>query len=229
MLKQPVISVVIPVYNTEKYLACAIESVLDQKGNFALDLIVLDDGSTDKTAEIAKSFGNRLRYIYQTNSGISATRNAGIKAAQGDFIAFLDADDYWTENKLSLQIHAFEMDTSLDIVFGQIQQFLSPELSPEAKAKLVCDSKIMPGYHASTLMIRKESLSKVGFFNPELKAGEFLDWYDRAKKIGLNISVLPELLAMRRLHETNYGIVQRKVYGDYFKMLKLAMDRKKNS
>lgn len=97
------ISVIIPVYNREKYVSEAIESVLKQTYQF-LDIIVIDDGSTDKSAEIIKSFGSKIRYFYQENSGISSALNHGLKVAKGEFIAFLDSDDLWTENKLNLQI-----------------------------------------------------------------------------------------------------------------------------
>jgi len=227
MNPKPLVSVVIPVYNTEKYLAQAIQSVLSQQGYFSLDLIIIDDGSTDKTADIAKGFGNSLTYFYQKQGGISAARNAGVMASKGEFLAFLDADDFWTENKLSLQAKVFDSDPALDIVFGHIQQFISPDIPEKAKAKLVCNSEAMPGYHASTMLVRKQSFLKAGLFDLGLKAGEFIDWYNRAKSIGLKILMLQDLLAMRRLHETNYGIVQRNVYGDYFKMLKFAMERKK--
>ncbi|NUM34004.1 MAG: glycosyltransferase family 2 protein [Candidatus Brocadiae bacterium] len=227
MNDQKLVSVVIPVYNREKYLAQAIQSVLNQKGNISRNIIIIDDGSTDKSAEIAKSFGDCITYIYQKQSGISAARNAGVMASQGELIAFLDSDDLWMENKLLLQAQALDSDPSLDVIFGHIQQFISPELPDEAKAKLVCDATITQGYHASTMLIKKQSFLKVGFFDLGLRAGEFIDWYNRAKNLGLKSCMLQDLLAMRRLHDTNYGILERKVYSDYFKMLKKAMERKK--
>ena len=86
------ISVIIPVYNGDKYLAEAIESVLDQK-DFTLDVIVVDDGSTDNTAKVTEKFTSMVRYYYQENAGPGAARNKGITLALGDFISFLDADD----------------------------------------------------------------------------------------------------------------------------------------
>ena len=115
------ISVIIPVYNCDRYLAQAIESVLAQTYQ-PMEIIVVDDGSTDNSGAVAKNFGSSVRYYFHDNSGLGATRNRGIELAQGNFLAFIDADDLWVENKLSHQIAAFETNPQLDIVFGLAQQ-----------------------------------------------------------------------------------------------------------
>ena len=124
---QPLISVVIPVYNGERYIGEAIKSVLAQKHR-PLEIIVIDDGSTDGTAKIIQQFGDPVQYHYQPNAGLGATRNAGATIAKGEFLAFLDADDLWVSNKLQLQLQQFEEDSSLEISFGNVSQFHSPEL-----------------------------------------------------------------------------------------------------
>ncbi len=96
------ISVVIPAYNAEQFVARALNSVLAQSRR-ADEIIVVDDGSTDKTAEKIKDFGDQVRYIYQENAGASVARNRGVEAAGGEWIAFLDADDEWLPEKLGLQ------------------------------------------------------------------------------------------------------------------------------
>jgi len=119
MKESPLISVIIPVYNYDRYLAEAIESVLSQTYHH-LEAIVVDDGSTDQSAEIARSFAARgIRYCYQVHAGIGPARNKGVELAQGDFLAFLDADDRWPQYKTERQLRAFESDPTLEMVFGQ--------------------------------------------------------------------------------------------------------------
>ena len=97
------VSVVIPAYNVEKYIGRAIDSVLAQTRR-PDEIIIVDDGSTDSTAEVIKSYGSKVRFIRQENGGASVARNTGIEAATGQWIAFLDADDEWLPEKLQLQI-----------------------------------------------------------------------------------------------------------------------------
>ena len=100
-MDKPLVSVIVPVYNGEHYLSFAIHSILRQDYHPS-EVIVVDDGSTDNSANIARSF-KEVRYIHQSNQGVAMARNVGIAAARGEFIAFLDADDLWTPNKLSIQ------------------------------------------------------------------------------------------------------------------------------
>lgn len=108
-MKDVLVSVVMPVYNCEKYIGTAIESVLVQ--SVPLELLVIDDNSADKTAECIRSFLDDERVIYIHNGknlGVAASRNKGIELAKGKYIAFLDADDYWTEDKLLRQVSLME-------------------------------------------------------------------------------------------------------------------------
>ena len=99
---EPTVSVIIPAYNGDRYIAQAINSVLHQEG-CKLEIIVIDDGSTDSTEAVLKQYGDRIRYIKQKNQGVAAARNHGIAAATADLIAFLDADDYFLTGKLAAQ------------------------------------------------------------------------------------------------------------------------------
>ena len=103
------ISVIIPTYNRASFLEEAIQSVLDQDyfarhGASSFEFLVIDDGSTDDTEDIVKSFGNKMRYHFQEHKGVSAARNLGLDLAQGDYIAFLDSDDLWKKEKISIQL-----------------------------------------------------------------------------------------------------------------------------
>lgn len=219
------ISVIIPVYNCDRYLSEAIKSVLNQTYK-PLEIIIVDDGSTDKSAEIAKSFGDVIRYEFQSNSGLGATRNKGVELAKGDYLTFLDADDLWTENKLQLQIEAFNHNATLDMVFGNVQQFISPELLEELKAKIDLSLEFFKGYLAGTMMIKKESFNRVGYFSNNWELGEFIDWYLKAQEKKLQTLILPEILLKRRIHDTNMGIKKKDKLQDYVKIIKVSLDRK---
>lgn len=219
------ISVVIPVYNGDKYLAEAIESVLSQT-DFELEIIVVDDGSTDNTARVAESFGSSVRYYHQIKAGPGAARNKGVSLAQGNYISFLDADDLWTENKMKRQWMAFEADPYLDMAFGHIQQFYSPELTQAEKDRINIPFAIMPGHHASAMLIKKESFLRVGLFKEEF--GEFIDWYARAMELNLKSIMLPDVLVKRRIHRSNLGISQRDQRSGYVNVLKAALDRRRS-
>lgn len=219
------ISVIIPVYNCDRYLSEAIKSVLNQTYK-SLEIIIVDDGSTDKSAEIAKSFGDVIRYEFQSNSGLGATRNKGVELAKGDYLTFLDADDLWTENKLQLQIEAFNHNATLDMVFGNVQQFISPELLEELKAKIDLSLEFFKGYLAGTMMIKKESFNRVGYFSNNWELGEFIDWYLKAQEKKLQTLILPEILLKRRIHDTNMGIKKKDKLQDYIKIIKASLDRK---
>jgi glycosyltransferase involved in cell wall biosynthesis len=223
---KPLVSVIIPVFNTEKYLGEAIQSVLSQSYK-PLEIIIVDDGSTDNTAKIVESFGSLVRYHYQKNSGPGAARNQGIKMANGDFFAFLDADDLWMADKMKLQWMAFEEDPRLDMAFGHIQQFHTPELPQAQKDRTRIPVEIMPGHHAGSMLIKKEAFLRTGLFKEELRVGEFIDWYARATELNLKSIMLPDVLMKRRIHGTNLGIYQHDQRTGYVHVLKAALDRRR--
>jgi glycosyltransferase involved in cell wall biosynthesis len=102
-MNKPIVSVIIPTYNRERFVTKAIDSVLQQRFN-NYEIIVIDDGSTDNTKENLKRYGDKIIYFYQENSGVSSALNAGINVAKGDWIAILGSDDEWMPNYLSQQI-----------------------------------------------------------------------------------------------------------------------------
>ena len=166
-----------------------------------------------------------FRYCYQINAGPGSARNKGIALAMGDFISFLDADDLWIPDKMKQQWMAFEADPYLDMAFGHIQQFYSPELTQAEKDRINIPVAIMPGHHASTMLIKKKSFLRVGLFKKEF--GEFIDWYARATELNLKSIMLPNILVKRRIHKMNLGISQRDQRSGYVHVLKAALDRRR--
>jgi glycosyltransferase involved in cell wall biosynthesis len=220
------ISVIIPVYNCDRYLAEAIQSVLGQTYPVH-EILVVDDGSTDQSTAIARQFP-QVKLLTQPNQGDATARNLGINYATGDFIAFLDADDRWRPHKLAQQMQEFSADASIDIVFTHVQQFISPELAPSIQAKLHCPIEPMAGQLPTTTMIRRSSLQQIGNFNSQLKLGTFIDWMARAQEANLGVITLPETLAERRIHTTNMGIQHRDSRQDYIQIVKAALDRRRH-
>ena len=225
-MKDNLVSAIIPVYNYERYLGEAIESVLSQTYPH-LDVIVVDDGSTDRSGEVAKSFANKgVRYCRQVNAGIGPARNQGVELAQGDYLAFLDADDRWPEEKTERQLQAFENDPSLEMVFGQAVQ-LQNGSEWEAGVRDKTENGKVPGMVPGTMLIKREAFHRVGKFPAGLKVGEFIDWYARAVELQVRSLVLPDLLLWRRIHDSNTGVRERQSRGDYARVLKAALDRKR--
>jgi glycosyltransferase involved in cell wall biosynthesis len=202
-MDQPLVSVIIPAYNGEAYLAEAVESIRRQNYN-PLEIIIVDDGSTDGTAQIATSFKGEVRYVYQPNSGgPAAGRNRGVKMAHGSVIAFLDQDDLWPANKLALQVPRLVEDPSLEVVLGRIQTI---RLSQSADGKLDFVNFRGPRIHMllSCAIFRKSVFDKLGFFDETLQyCSDDLDWFMRARECGVSMVILNEVTLFWRIHERN--------------------------
>jgi glycosyltransferase involved in cell wall biosynthesis len=221
------VSVIIPVYNCERYLAAAIRSALAQTEP-PDEVLIVDDGSTDGSASVARGFGAPVHYLSQSHTGLSAALNRGVERARGSFLAFLDADDLWVEDKLARQLDALAADPTLDAVFGYVEQFASPELAPAAQPSVPEGARLAPGYLAGALLIRAEAFHRVGPFDPRWQIGNFIDWYLRAHEAGLRHTMLPEVFLRRRLHTDNLGIRERAQRHDYARILKHALDRRRS-
>jgi len=221
------IAVIIPVYNAERFIEEAIKSVKDQTYTLT-EIIVVNDGSTDRTSEILNTIDN-IKVIEKKNSGIGDSLNTGIKNTDAEVITFLDADDLWIREKLSIQMEAFEKMNCSGIVFGQIEQFFHDEMEDDLKSKLEQPKKFLPGVHRSTMLIDKASLEKVGFFSTDYVSEEFLEWFIRAKESKINVKNLPELVAKRRIHGDNITLgLERKEANKFPSILKQALDRRRS-
>jgi glycosyltransferase involved in cell wall biosynthesis len=198
----PAISVIVPAYNAEPYIADAIDTVLEQ-GRPVSEVIVVDDGSSDDTAAVAESFEDPVTCLRREHAGLAATFNAGIDHARGDLIGAIDADDLWVPNKLALQLAALDEDPGLDLVFGQVEEFISPELEEQERSRLQLRPGAKPGIVKGTMLARAAVFERVGRFDPRWEVGEFIDWYGRAEESGVRSVVLPDVLLRRRLHAEN--------------------------
>jgi glycosyltransferase involved in cell wall biosynthesis len=212
---QPVrISVVIPAYNKERWLGRAIDSVLSQERP-ADEILVVDDGSTDRTEQVAAGYGGKIRYIRQENSGPSAARNAGIAAAAGSWIAFLDADDQWLPEKLKLQTLHLNRHPNLAWTTGNYTECLcqseykAPALSGDQCKKTLGGGEILENYlqtyaagftgHTDTMLIRRGLLEEVGGFPAGQHRFEDLDLWLKIAYRQPRIGFLADPLAIHHM------------------------------
>jgi len=220
------VSVVIPCYNREKYIEAAIDSVLAQAYR-PLEIIVVDDGSSDSSIEIIGRFGSPVTLIRQENAGAAAARNTGVQNSHGEFLSFLDSDDLWTDDKLAKQLEVMTQQPEIDLVFAHAEEFISPELADDVASSIRCREGAMPARVQSTMLIRQDAFLKVGLFDETLTIGEGVDWLARANDAEIRSVVLPDVLLRRRLHETNIGITKKDMRQDYARALKAALDRRR--
>ena len=202
----PLVSVVIPNYNYGRYLKQAIDSVLAQSYP-EVEIIVVDDGSTDDSDEVLKSYGERVRWFRQSNQGVSAARNLGIKESRGEFIGFMDADDLWLPKKLELQLELFS-NPSVGMVYCGLQylsedKILGENTSGRSGSNVLKELALMrpPGVPAfgSSALVRRECLERVGPFDTQLSTSA--DW-DMCRRIACHyeIGIVREPLMLYRLH-----------------------------
>lgn len=220
------ISVIIPVFNSDKYVFEALQSVFNQTVK-PYEVIVIDDGSTDKTAEIIKQFPD-IRYFYKDHSGIASSLNVGLKEVKGDLIAFLDADDYWRLDKLENQVSYLSSHPNTKIVFGHHQRFYAKASEDLTISEHEDTKRILPGYFKAAMLAKKEVFDKVGLFDESIKMGDFLDWYRRASDLGLKMNMLDEVVFYRRIHGENSSLRNKAHITDYLKIMKSSMDRRRN-
>jgi len=219
------ISAIIPVYNGEAYLAEAVASI--QKQTLPADEIILvDDASTDQTPALIEQLAQADARIRSdrlpTQSGVAAARNRGVQLATGDLLAFLDADDLWTPEKLRSQVEALEKDARHDMVFGYIRQFFDEQLTDAERATLRID-QIRPALAAGGMLIYRSAFEAVGEFSSGVNVGEFIDWYIRARRRYLHEQIIPEVTLLRRVHRANMTRIQNLSTG-YARVLKSALD-----
>jgi glycosyltransferase involved in cell wall biosynthesis len=182
----PTISVIIPSYNCAAFLPETIESVLRQTYS-DFEIVLVDDGSTDRTADIVRPYLSRVTYIHQQNKGLPGARNTGIRAAQGEFIALLDADDTWVPNKLERQMPRFA-DADVGIVYSDFSvrysdgRFKPSYLveRPLASEGLVLEKYIQSRFlFPSTMILRRACFEEFGGFDEEMLAAEDIELFTR--------------------------------------------------
>ncbi|RBP25692.1 glycosyl transferase family 2 [Marinobacter pelagius] len=223
-MDQPLVSVIIPAYNASAFIAETLESILAQTYR-NLEIIVVDDGSTDTTAEIVKYYAPRVKYLYQENSGsCAAPRNYGLKEAKGEFVTFFDADDIMLPHKITSQVEALIAEPTAVMSVTNYRNFSESERSTDhfstcLKLKAIIDPSIKGGIFlppeqcrailidenftiASAPLFRRDTLNELGGFHESLTACEDFHLIYRAATLG-GATVSAKVGFERRLHDLN--------------------------
>ena len=214
------ISVVIPAYNAGAHISCAIDSVLAQTYP-ADEIIVVDDGSTDDSAEQIKKYGEKIKYIHQANAGVSAARNSGIKTAANEWIAFLDSDDEWLPNYLKLQIDLLRRNPNLKWTMANYDRCLcdeqrrSPHFDPDKARKMLKGRDYFDDYFdaftaevcgcTDTMVVRRDALKEAGLFRDGLPNAEDTDMWFRLAMRCPQVGYIPQPIAVYHLHKSGIG------------------------
>lgn len=216
------VSVIIPVFNGELYLRAALESVFGQDHK-PYEVIVVDDGSTDTTADIVSEFKDVI-YLRQANQGVATARNKALDIARGEFIAFIDQDDLWTPNKLTVQVQYFLDHPEIQYTLTHQQFFLEPGASIPTWFRKELLSDPHPGFVPSTLMARRSVFEKIGKFETRYSHASDSDWFFRASQAELPMAVIPEVLLQRRIHRENESSKAKIALGELRRVVKRSID-----
>lgn len=220
------VSVIIPVFNGELFLSNALDSVFAQDYR-PIEVIVVDDGSTDGTSRIIQMFSNKVRSTYQTNAGPPVARNRGVEMAEGNMIAFLDSDDLWPKNKLEVQLARLTANPTPDIVLGHLQYF-SEIIDSDGKCRMNYWTEPRLIHNLGAALIRKSAFDQVGYFDETLPYSDDWDWFVRAREHGLVIITEPTVTVLSRRHARNLS--NQREMGDRYtlRMIKKTLDRRRN-
>ena len=223
------LSVVILAHGHERLLPAAIGSVLDQ-GDPELELLVVEHDPSDQVAEILDLHGDvPRRHLASGGETPGAARNAGISAASGELLAFLDADDLWPPGRLATGRSALESNPDLDAVFGRVRIFDDRGGTPITDPAEAAEAASFPqaGRAVTAALFRRRSVERVGPFDAETVLGSELDWIARSEDVGLRFARLDDIVLLRRSHADNTTRTHRGEYGDYARALKRVIDRRR--
>lgn len=222
------VSCIVRAFNSERYVRDALESILAQ-ARPPEEIVVVDDGSTDGTPAILASYGDRLRVLSQPNGGAVAARNVGLRAARGELVAYIDADDLWHPEKLARQVARFQARPELDLCFGHTQNFWIPELRHEAERfRDHRRAQPLPAFFVGAALVRRRLFEAVGEFDTGYGFAYDTEWFLRVLDSGAAVEFVPEVLAYRRLHEDNFSRAHASLgRAEYLALVKATLDRRR--
>jgi glycosyltransferase involved in cell wall biosynthesis len=219
------ISLIIPIYNGAQHLPAALASARAQTRP-PDEIIVVDDGSTDDSAALARAQPD-VRLLTQANAGPGAARNAGLAAAQGGLLAFLDQDDEWLPEKLARQLDCLQAHPEVMYVLCHQHWYLEPGQPPPAWVRPERLEASQTGFAPSTLLARRAVFAQVGLFDPALRLASDMDWFFRANDLGVPMQHLPETLVRRRIHASNQSATTEAYQAEIAAVARASIRRKR--
>jgi glycosyltransferase involved in cell wall biosynthesis len=223
----PLVSVVLAVKDGEAYIREALRSVVAQRHR-PLEIIVVDGQSRDRSVAIARSFDG-VRVVEQDGRGIAEAYNIGVAEATGEFVSFLSCDDVWSDDKLDAQVGYMLAHPDVEYTVGRAEFFLEPgvDLPPGFRPEL------LEGAHTAliveTLVARRTAWTRVGTFDTALTIAHDVDWFARARHLGVPTAVLPYVLLRKRIHGGNASLRASVNNPELLKVAKRAIRRRQES
>jgi glycosyltransferase involved in cell wall biosynthesis len=219
------VSCILTAYNSERWLADAIDSVLAQTYPHR-EILVVDDGSADATLDVAQAYGPAVRIVETADLGTVGARNAGLAESAGKVVAFLDADDRWRPGKVARQVERFDERPELAVCTGMVETFWDGDVSEEERHTRDRGNRL-PGWTWSAMAIRREVFDRVGTLGASQRHADDTEWLLRVRAAGLATELLPDVLADRRLHDNNLSWRQGAASIDEYLDLLLASVRER--
>ena len=219
----PLISIVIPAYNAAAFLAETLGSVFAQDHR-PIEVIVVDDGSTDQSLAIAQGWIPALRVLHQANAGPAAARNRGIEMAGREFLAFIDADDLWPQGRLGRQLAILQERSDLDMVLGLVQLDYQAEAGQGA-ARFRASEPDIALFSFGAGLFRRALFDRVGALSEDLRNTEDADWFMRVREAGASWLLEDEIALTYRRHGANMTECLPLAKSEVFRVLARATAR----
>ncbi|MES2176676.1 MAG: glycosyltransferase family A protein [Gemmatimonadota bacterium] len=218
------VSVVIPVHNGVRFIREAVRSAQGQSRAPA-EIIVVDDGSTDGTADVVRALPG-VTYVRQENAGPASARNHGVRLATRAFLAFLDADDLWSVDKTALQLALFEKEPEMDVVVGHSQRVILIAWR-EGEPQYETVGNPIFYLHLGSSLFRRASFDRVGAFDERMRMGEDVDWFLRAKETGMRMRFHDDVVQPYQKHDANVTLDREEMNRWLVRSFKHSLDRRR--
>lgn len=218
------VEVIVPAFNAASFIDEALGSILEQTCP-PRSVIVVDDGSTDATAERCAAWGTQVVLVRQSNHGPGRARNVGVAHSSAPLLAFHDADDVWMPTKLELQLAHLNSHPQDIAVFGWMHNFVEPGCTVVPDPRTPMDPR--PAYQAVTMLARREVMERVGPFDEVGPIQGWVDWYLRLRESGLPLAMVPEVVVRRRIHGDNLTLRERANFSEYHRLLHASLQRRR--
>jgi len=224
-MSDDLVSVVMPVFDRERLVAEALRSIVAQRHD-ALEIVVVDDGSSDATPEVVRAFDGPIRYVHQAHAGVAAARNRGLDEARGRWITFLDSDDVWLDGMLASALRHLTTPPNSPIVHGRAQIVRMSDAGGH-RPRFRADTAALHRPLLGSMVFDRSCFEKVGRFDAALKRSEDIDWFARAEELGVEAQRVDEVWLLYRVHATNVTNDIPATTSSIVASVKRALDRRR--